>query len=413
MSTTTDTTTTDTTGAAHAVAAYAGAVRHHLSDLQPETLDELTGGLEADLNDSLADRLPQAELDRLTLTDLARRFGDPGDYAAEMRDAAGIAPPASVPTGRRTLGQVLSEAARGVGERWSAFVARHRVLTAITPVVRDLRPAWWLVRGWLLYQILQLLVAQNWALLPQNAVAWLVFLAVTLTSIQWGRGAFGQGRGARTIGHLVSALSLIAALPIASNYLAFAENPNRSNTVASYDAGFADGLNAAPPPTPTDGVYFDGTRADNLFVYGPDGQPIEGAQIVDQDGNPLILQPEGGDWRTWDNDGVGIPGSGVPLAALEGDAPLNAFPYRTLSPAELIPEQDGGWTWDSEAVREPQWPAPSLFPLPETHGGPEEPADADTAQSEESEETGSDESSADDSATEESAPEDASPEEND
>ena len=38
------------------VAAYAQAVRSHLADLGPETADELTDGLEADLAEELADR---------------------------------------------------------------------------------------------------------------------------------------------------------------------------------------------------------------------------------------------------------------------------------------------------------------------------------------------------------------------
>ncbi|QOR72115.1 hypothetical protein IM660_07720 [Ruania alkalisoli] len=408
MSTTTDT----TTGAAHAVAAYAGAVRHHLNDLQPETLDELTGGLEADLNDSLADRLPQDELDRLTLTDLARRFGDPGDYAAEMRDAAGIAPAVGGTSGRRTLRHVLSETGRGIAERWSAFVARHRVLTAVAPVVRDLRPIWWIFRAWVLYQVFGIFVGENFRPLPDRPLVLLVLVVLVILSVQWGRGAIDDTRRRRALGVAASALAVTLALPI----LVLANNAASRAVDNAYRQGHADGSpTTIVDGTPTDGVFVDGARAGNLFVYGPDGQPIEGAQIVDQDGNPLILQPEGGDWMMWESDGVGIPGSGVPLAALEGAAPLNAFPYPTISPADLIPEPDGGWTWDPEAVREPRWPAPSLFPLPETvadpdgSADPEESADADTAEPEASGESRSDETSSEDPSSDDSSPEDSSP----
>lgn len=37
-------------------------------------------------------------------------------------------------------------------------------------------------------------------------------------------------------------------------------------------------------------------RATNLFVYGPDGEFIDGARILDQDGRPVKLTPDGSLW---------------------------------------------------------------------------------------------------------------------
>ena len=51
------------------VVAYAAAVRSHLVDLGPEVLDDLTGGLEADLAESVADAL-----DGAAPTDAVERF---------------------------------------------------------------------------------------------------------------------------------------------------------------------------------------------------------------------------------------------------------------------------------------------------------------------------------------------------
>ncbi|SED86554.1 hypothetical protein [Ruania alba] len=361
MSTTTDTTET---GATNAVGAYARAVREHLNDLQPETLDELTGGLEADLTDSLADRLSPEELARMSPADMARRFGDPGAYAAEMRDAAGIAPPEPGRSGRRTLAQAIADGGRSLQGRWSAFVARHKILTAIGPMVRDLRPVWWVLRGWLLFQVASLLLGQAWEVFPDGNLFWLLLIGFVVLSVQWGRGAIGRGPGLRWTGYAASVFALLVALPVLTGIQRAASIHDSALRSATYEMGYDDGT-AAAEQLASSGVVVDGERVDNLFVYGTDGQPIEAAQIVDQDGNPIILQPEGGDWESWAEDGAGTPISGVPLAALDDGSALNVFPYRTIAPARLIPEPDGSWSWDETDVRQPQWPLPSLTPLPD------------------------------------------------
>ena len=61
------------------VAQFVAAVRAELADLDPEVVEELTGGLEADLTDSL-EAAP------------GNGFGDPAAYAAELRSAAGLPP---------------------------------------------------------------------------------------------------------------------------------------------------------------------------------------------------------------------------------------------------------------------------------------------------------------------------------
>ena len=81
------TTRHDTAGRAAAggpddVGAYVAAVRARLDDLAPEEVEELTGGLEADLAEALAgfDETPR------------QRFGDPAAYADELRAAADLPP---------------------------------------------------------------------------------------------------------------------------------------------------------------------------------------------------------------------------------------------------------------------------------------------------------------------------------
>ena len=64
------------------VSAYVGLVRLALDDLAPEDLEDLTGGLEADL----------AELAAESEEPLIARLGEPSGYADELRSAAGFPP---------------------------------------------------------------------------------------------------------------------------------------------------------------------------------------------------------------------------------------------------------------------------------------------------------------------------------
>lgn len=71
------------------VTRFVAAVREALQDLAPDEVDELTGGLEADLDDALADDSVGG----------IERFGSPEGYAAELRSAAGLPPRAEAGDG--------------------------------------------------------------------------------------------------------------------------------------------------------------------------------------------------------------------------------------------------------------------------------------------------------------------------
>ena len=72
----------DTTviGLVDCVAAYVREVRAELTDLPAEDVDDLTGGMEADLSELAAE----------SGGDLIGRLGSPRLYAAELRAAAGL-----------------------------------------------------------------------------------------------------------------------------------------------------------------------------------------------------------------------------------------------------------------------------------------------------------------------------------
>ena len=108
----------DTTviGVADGVAAYVSEVRAELADLPAEDVDDLTGGMEADLS----------ELATESGGDLIGRLGTPGLYAAELRAAAGL-PDRAVGSGGRQhrplREQVALDRASFNETRWTAPMA--------------------------------------------------------------------------------------------------------------------------------------------------------------------------------------------------------------------------------------------------------------------------------------------------
>ena len=114
---------------AHDVNEYVQQVRAELADLPPDDVEELTGGLEADLAERLAES-----------PDGLAGLGSPQVYAAELRSAAGL--PARGSAGGNGLGawwRHLREVA--------ALAARDPRLARVRRLAEELRPVGWVVRG--------------------------------------------------------------------------------------------------------------------------------------------------------------------------------------------------------------------------------------------------------------------------
>jgi len=131
-----DTTVRYPAGLADCVSAYVREVRAELVDLPAEDVDDLTGGMEADLSELAAE----------SGGDLIGRLGSPRLYAAELRAAAGL-PERGVGRGRRDGS--LSGAAARARVSWAMLTRAHPWLRSATAFLVTLRPAWWLLRGYL------------------------------------------------------------------------------------------------------------------------------------------------------------------------------------------------------------------------------------------------------------------------
>ena len=233
------------------VTAFAKAVRRSLADLGPDTLDELTDGLEADLADKLADGEP---------------LGDAAAYAAELRAAAGVTP-ATRPTVADNVRANLAE----LRSRIAPLLAQPAVAAVLAFLV-TLRPAWWVLRGWVVFGLLNW--RRQWSAVPDDAAQWVMLLAFVVLSVQWGRGRWLPWPWSRGAVIAISVVAVLMLWPVVYySQLQLQENANDDY------------------PTHM-GLLSNGGEVTNIFAYGADGKPLTDVQLFDQYGDPLSLAPQ-------------------------------------------------------------------------------------------------------------------------
>lgn len=236
------------------VTAYVGLVRMALRDLAPEDLEDLTGGLEADL----------AELAAESEEPLIARLGEPSAYAAELRSAAGFPPavPAAAteePWLRRTL--------RDMRDRWGQVRRDH-------PWLEQLRPMWWLLRGAVLTWG-TLLVLGVGAGIPVILIGAAVSFWAGLRQDRW------TGWRERLV-----LMANIAAVVMTLPFLATLTAQGGATTYVE--------------TLPEDGIWVNGQTPSNFYVFDGQGQRVDGARIFTDQGVPLTVNP----WHFWSGDGV-------------------------------------------------------------------------------------------------------------
>ncbi|NAZ83363.1 hypothetical protein GTR02_16200 [Kineococcus sp. R8] len=225
------------------VAQYVDAVRAALDDLPAETVDDLVGGLEADLAESVAESVAESG------DDVRQRFGPPAVYAAELRSAAGLPP-----RGRRA-----TPVAAVLRRQW--------------PAVRDglvgLRPAWWVVRAALVAGAASVTLGGGY-----GGTASFLVLLVPLTALSVWLGRVRMPRLLVVGFGLVNAVGVLALLVGVNGYWV--------------DAREGGGSGDWTPP----GVSLDGYPIGNIQPYDAQGDPLTGVQLFDEQGRPLDLSPD-------------------------------------------------------------------------------------------------------------------------
>jgi hypothetical protein len=309
------------------VAAYARQVREALADVPAARLEELLEDLEEHLVEVAAE----------TPGPLTDRLGSPADYAAELRRAAGLpetTPDAPTGTARPRLIERLRER-----------YGDHSAVVAVRDFLPELRPAWWVVRGWAAVAAVDAVFTGPVDLplptLGLGVIGWLVTAGAVAWSVRWGLRTRAAGT---PLTHVTAAANLVlavCALVATVGLVAAAPSPDYASEV-SYDTG------------PTTLTHEDGTPITNIVPYGPDGEPLTGVLLYDQDGRPIdnlsTYTTDGSEVRP--QSGPAQPDNAYPQAqvvtaydqygnAQETEVPLplpSAQPTPTAAPTEPTPE---------------------------------------------------------------------------
>jgi HAAS domain-containing protein len=247
---------------------YVGAVRQALSGLTDEMRDELL----EDLPEHLAEVLAEGSG---TLVD---RLGTPEAYAAELRATAGLVGgfPDPPPPRFRQLADTRDTILRLL----------RRADVRIGPVIGYpkasdflvlLRPAWWVLRGYLAAMAIAFLLDTNrsgMGLLPRvgdnGLVALFLLAGCIIASIVLGGRSRGLARGPRYALRAGTAFLIIFALA------GFEGADSNARNIQYSDANY--------------GTYYDNnpySHISDVFVYDGTGKLVNGAHLFDQDGNPI------------------------------------------------------------------------------------------------------------------------------
>jgi hypothetical protein len=277
------------TAAAHVpgdVETYLARVRDALSDLPVEERNELLVEVEASLWESASE----------TGGPVAARLGPPEDFAAELRSAAGLQE---------------SEAPRpaGLRETLDRALADRRVEASLR-YARQLAPAWWVARGYLVVAGLALLVGASWSVahasvprIGSASVGLAVIMLAVVASV-----AIGLARSARIGLAVVNLLVLVAVIPVAQHL--------------SHGTPVQTTIVTVPAVQP--GLSYNGVPVGNIYPYSRDGKLLHDVFLFTGSGAPLNVSTVAPD-----------PDRRVPVTR-SGQRIFNAFPIRYYEPATKI-----------------------------------------------------------------------------
>jgi uncharacterized membrane protein len=309
------------------VTTYAATVRAHLADLPPTERDALL----EDLEQHLAEVAAEGE------GSLVDRLGPAEAYAVELRAAytAGHQTTQTAQTtqtkGPQLPQSVRAAAARVINSDWA------RQIVAFLP---ELRPAWWVLRGYLAALILTAALSGGYSLGPiPNPTTrhglFQIFATVVAIwlSVRIGRGSRNLRQGARFLA--VSANVLIAL--VAVGVLGQMQTFTYSEVIG----------NATPQQAPF-AAAFAGGPLTNIYPYSQDGKPLTNVLLYDQDGQPVTVQQSEAQTT-------------YPTGA-DGKAITNAYPL-----TQRLPNGD---PVVAPRVAFPPWPTPSATTSPSPSPSP-------------------------------------------
>jgi hypothetical protein len=241
------------------VETYLSGVRGALADLPPGTREELL----EDLAEHLAEVAAEGE------GSLVARLGEPAAYAAELRAAAGITRGSSRASLDATAAvQHLRRWARAADLRLGRLTGYER----FSDFGRLLRPAWWVLRGYVLALILMNFFIPNaTGVLPPSSESFWPWLAVVgvcaLVSVRIG-AVSRRWRHRTSVTLLLLGANVALALFLVGGAFVYSDKTMFVEPSASYEDPYGSTV---------------------VFPYDDQGRPLTGVRLVDQYGQPVRL----------------------------------------------------------------------------------------------------------------------------
>ena len=242
---------------------YLAQVREALDDLPPQQADDLLEDLPGHLHEASADSGQPLE----------RTLGTPEAYAAELRSSAGLPPrttgrPAAAPFALpgAHLADATARRARMLGDRARETPQGRAVLD----FVRQLRPAWWVLRGYLVLAVPAALGVLFGIGLPpfltlfgSDLLGLLAVVAAVVTSVRLGMRSDGLPLPQR---QLVAVGNVGVVLLALLGGLALGERVSYDGGVvyASTQSGYLQG--------PDGGIS-------NIYAFGAQGRPLQDVRL--------------------------------------------------------------------------------------------------------------------------------------
>ncbi|MGX6602690.1 HAAS signaling domain-containing protein [Micromonosporaceae bacterium Da 78-11] len=337
------------------VGTYMAGVRAALTGLPEATRDELLEDLPEHL----------AEVRAEGTGTLVERLGTPEAYAAELRATAGIVGsfPDPPPSGwsfdlfQANLRETRDNILRLLG-RADVKVGPVIGYAKASEFLALLRPAWWVLRGYLAAMVLAFMLnddSSNMGLLPRiggsDLVALILLAGAVIGSILLGK------RSSALVKWQKYALWSGTAVLILFAWGGFltADSNNRH-------PGYADVGSYDTNPY---------SNVSDVFVYDSQNNLVLNARLYDQDGSPIEMgiaeaecgepDPDTGEWPTRHTIGYPRCPRNAPFAVPEEPAASGAVPS---SPGKF----------DPSAIPYQSEPAPSASAVPSAPAGPSAPA---------------------------------------
>jgi len=233
---------------------FAAAVRSELSDLSKTEIQELTDGLEADLDDRLAEE------------GSAFDPGSPVDYAAELRAAAGFSEKAG-----------LRKFFTGIGftPRLVAWFRKRKSTSVILDFGISIQPFWWVLRAYVAFWLISSLVGGDIYAWPRDAVSYLTLIVLVVLSIQLGRKIWLVGK-------------FWQAVLVPLNIFAIALSPMVLGSIAN-NIAYAESLESYSEvlSNQVDGLRYFGEEVTGIKAFNANGVEVYNLNFTDQSGSEL------------------------------------------------------------------------------------------------------------------------------